>query len=237
MRLDKYLVSTGYVSRSEAGKLIRSGKVSVNGTVIQKPESSVDECSACVLLNGQQLEYRKFTYILLNKPQGYISATEDGREPTVLELLPEHLRRIRLFPCGRLDKNTVGLMLLTNNGNLAHRLLSPKYHVDKSYRFTVADSLTTEDVARLEAGVNIGGYVTAPCKVCMDGETDGMITIHEGKYHQIKLMMQAVGTKILQLERVTFGMLTLDESLPRGSWRYLSEAEIRALENASSGKE
>jgi 16S rRNA pseudouridine516 synthase len=168
---------------------------------------------------------------MLNKPEGYVSATEDTLSPTVLTLLPEELQRIGLFPCGRLDKNTLGLMLLTNNGPLSHKLLSPKNHVAKKYRFTVKFPISENDVTALEAGVDIGGYLTAPCKVEMTDEKNGYITLTEGRYHQIKLMAEAVHNQITYLERVTFGPIALDTSLERGQWRYLTAEEQEMLES------
>lgn len=231
MRLDRYLVASGLCTRSQAGKLIRAGKVTVNGVTQRKADGAVREEIDRVVFCGEPVVYRKYTYLMLNKPAGYVSATEDGHDPTVLELLPETLRRIGLFPCGRLDKNTLGLMLLTNNGELAHRLLAPKRHVDKSYVFHTEHPVTEEDRTRLEAGVDIGGYVTAPCRVEMTAPTEGVITIHEGKYHQIKLMLAATGNKIIYLERVTFGPLALDETLERGMYRYLTEDEVASIES------
>jgi len=167
---------------------------------------------------------------MLNKPDGYVSATDDDKYPTVITLLPDELQRIGLFPCGRLDKNTLGLMILTNNGPLSHKLLAPKNHVSKKYRFTVKFPISENDVNALESGVDIGGYVTAPCKVEMIGEKEGYITLTEGKYHQIKLMAEAVHNQITYLERVTFGPIALDEGLGRGEWRYLTEDEQKSLE-------
>ena len=229
MRLDKFLSSNGIASRSEAQKAARAGKVLVNGKAVAKSDVQIDPERDAVSYFGRTVEYRRFVYVMLNKPIGYVSATEDGKDPTVLELLPEELRKRELFPCGRLDKNTEGLMLLTDNGPLGHFLLSPKRHVSKKYRFTSKFPMTEEARAQLEAGVDIGGYVTKPCQVeITDG--GGYITITEGKYHQIKLMLDAVGNKVRSLERITFGPLALDEGLERGKWRYLSDEEIKLLE-------
>ncbi len=239
MRLDKYLSLAGIASRTETSKAVRGGEVLVNGIPAKKADMQVDPDTVAVVFKGQPVTYRRFTYILMHKPDGVVSATEDGREQTVLDLLPEELRRIRpaLFPCGRLDKHTTGLMLLTNNGDLSHRLLSPARHVDKTYTFSVKFPLSEEDVTALEAGVDIGGYVTAPCKVELAPQepaergSAGFITLHEGKYHQIKLMMEARHNQITQLQRITFGPLTLDPALAPGEWRMLTEAEIAMLEN------
>ena len=240
MRLDKYLSLAGIASRTETSKAVRGGEVLVDGIPAKKADMQVDPDTVAVIYRGQPVTYRQFTYVLMHKPDGVVSATEDGREKTVLDLLPEELRRIRpaLFPCGRLDKHTTGLMLLTNNGDLSHKLLSPARHVDKTYRFAVKFPLSEEDVTALEAGVDIGGYVTAPCKVSLDPPAEdgksrrGLITLHEGKYHQIKLMMEARHNQITMLARITFGPLTLDPALEPGEWRLLTEEEIGALESA-----
>ncbi len=233
MRLDKFLTATATASRSEAAKMIRRGGVLVDGKVATSPAMQIVPETSRVEYDGRTVVYRKFIYIMLNKPQGYVSATEDGRDKTVLELLPEKLRRLDLFPCGRLDKNTVGLMLLTNNGELGHRLLAPKSHVTKCYVFTVEKPLSDADVEILENGVTIsGGYVTKPASVVTNGDClGGTIAITEGKYHQIKLMMEAVGNKILTLGRISFGPLVLDETLAEGEWRFLTETEIQKLES------
>ena len=229
MRLDKMISSTGIASRSQIASAVRGGRVLVDGVVARKADMQIDPDGASVVYCGTPVCYRKFTYIMLNKPEGYVSATEDGKLPTVIELLPEELQKIGLFPCGRLDKNTLGLMLLTNDGDTSHRLLAPKSHVTKTYAFRVKFPLSEADVAALESGVDIGGYVTAPCTVVLDSEREGKITLTEGKYHQIKLMMEAVHNQITHLERISFGPLVLDPALARGEWRYLSDDEIAAL--------
>lgn len=229
MRLDKMISSTGIASRSQIASAVRSGRVLVDGAVAKKADMQVDPDAVSVVYCGTPVCYRKYTYIMLNKPEGYVSATEDGRFPTVIELLPPELQKIGLFPCGRLDKNTLGLMLLCNDGDTSHRLLAPKSHVAKTYAFCVKFPLSDADISALESGVDIGGYVTAPCTVVLDGEKKGKITLTEGKYHQIKLMMEAVHNQITYLERVSFGPLTLDPALARGEWRYLGDDEIALL--------
>ncbi len=233
MRLDRLLSECKIATRTEAAKACRAGLVTVNGEVVRKSDRQVDPDQDAVVFSGEPVEYRQFIYILLNKPDGYISATEDGRDPVVTELLPEKYRKMGLFPCGRLDKHTLGLMLLTNDGALSHRLLAPKSHVTKSYGFSVRFPLTDEDVSRLEAGVDIGDYVTKPCRVELHTPTEGIIFIAEGKYHQIKRMMEAVNNRITSLERLTFGPLSLDQSLERGAWRQLTEEEEKALRDAT----
>ena len=234
MRLDKMISSTGIASRSQISSAVRSGRVTVDGVVARKADMQVDPDAVRVVYCGTPVCYRKFTYIMLNKPEGYVSATDDSLSPTVLTLLPDELQRIGLFPCGRLDKNTLGLMILTNNGPLAHKLLSPKNHVSKKYRFNVKFPISEDDVKALESGVDIGGYITAPCHVEMVGEREGYITLTEGKYHQIKLMAIAVHNQITYLERVTFGEVCLDARLERGQWRYLTDEEQASLESRAS---
>lgn len=233
MRLDKFLSITGTASRSESAKASRRGEILVNGVAVRSTSVQIAPEVDAVVYCGEAVIYREFTYIMLNKPEGYVSATEDGRDKTVLELLPEKLQRLNLFPCGRLDKNTLGLMLLTDNGELAHKLLTPKNHVSKTYRFKCDSPLSQEDVNALENGVEIrGGYVTKPAKLdYAPSEKEGSITITEGKYHQIKLMFEAVENKITYLERVVFGPLVLDKGLERGEWRFLTESEAEQLEN------
>ena len=230
MRLDKFIVDSGLATRTEVAKVAKNGGITVNGETVRRPSGHIDPVCDTVTYCGKKVIYREFTYIMLNKPEGYVSATSDDLSPTVLELLPTELQKIGLFPCGRLDKNTLGLMLLTNNGPLSHKLLSPKNHVDKKYYFKVKFPISEEDIASLEAGVDIGGYFTAPCKVEMIDETHGHITLTEGKYHQIKLMAEAVHNQITFLERVIFGPIMLDRELDRGQWRYLTDEEEKKLE-------
>ncbi len=231
MRLDKFIVESGLASRTEVTKAARNGAITVNGNVVRRASGHIDPTADEIVYCGKAVIYREFTYIMLNKPDGYVSATEDSKLPTVLNLLPDELQKIGLFPCGRLDKNTLGLMLLTNNGQLAHKLLAPKSHVSKKYRFNVKFPISDSDVTALEGGVDIGGYVTAPCKVEMISEREGYITLTEGKYHQIKLMAEAVHNQITYLERVTFGSLVLDNTLERGEWRHLNIEEQETLES------
>ena len=225
MRLDKFISMLGKATRSEAGKLIRAGKATVNGIVQKAPDYKIDPDNDLVILLGEALTYKKYTYIMLNKPEGYVSATEDPNEKTVLDLVSIEDRRRGLFPCGRLDKNTLGLVILTNDGEGAHRVLSPKHHVSKVYKFVSRDPVCENDVKLLEAGVDIGGYLTKPCKIKMVSENEGEITLTEGKYHQIKRMLEAVGNKITYLERISFGSIALDPALKRGEWRYLTPNE------------
>ena len=230
MRVDKFLSEMGKATRSESGKLAKQGKILVNGVPIKKCDMHINPEIDTVVFCGERLTYKRFTYIMLNKPEGYVSATEDGFEKTVLELLPEEERRKNLFPCGRLDKNTLGLMILTNDGESAHRLLSPKHHVPKTYFFKSKHPISESERESLEGGVDIGGYFTKPCKIELDEDrSSGKITIIEGKYHQIKRMLEAIDNKITYLERITFGAITLDTTLKRGEWRYLTTEEEEIL--------
>ena len=233
MRIDRFLSECRVATRRESGAAIRRGQVLLNGAAVKRADAQVDPEHCEVVYCGERVFYRRHTYVLLNKPDGYVSATEDARDKTVLDLLPPELRRFDLFPCGRLDKNTLGLVLLTDNGPLAHALLSPKRHVEKVYRFECARPLDTAALAALQTGVDIGGYVTKPCRIVMQSETSGEITLAEGKYHQIKLMWNAADNRILYLERIRFACLTLD-GLERGAWRMLTDEEIKTLEEMGS---
>ena len=238
MRLDKFLVATGSCTRSVAKKQVRAGAVTVNGAVPKSSDVNVDEERDVITYCGSVVAYRKFTYVMLNKPEGVVSATEDGRDKTVLDLLPPDVRTRGMFPCGRLDKNTLGLMLLTDNGELAHRLLAPKSHVSKIYKFKSKFAVSQSDALRFEKGLTLeDGYETKPARIELIGKGDeGYITLVEGKYHQIKRMLEAIDNKITYLERVSFGPLALDEGLERGEWRYLTAEEISALEAHSNSQ-
>lgn len=233
MRIDKLLSVSGTCSRSDAKRAIREKNVTVNGKIVTSSDFQVDEEHDEVLYRDKVVIYRKYNYIMLNKPEGVVSATEDDREMTVLDLLPDSVRNRRMFPCGRLDKNTLGLILITDNGNIAHRLLAPKSHVDKKYRFRSAHEISDEEAVMFENGLTLDdGYITKPAVIELDaGHREGVITLREGKYHQIKRMLESLDNKITYLERISFGPLNLDASLKRGEWRYLTEDEIFAIEN------
>ena len=228
MRLDKFLSETKTLSRTETSKAVKQGKITVNGTAAAKPNISVDPEKDVIALSGRVIEYNKYRYIMLNKPEGYVSATDDKSAPFVTQLLSDELQKFELFPVGRLDKYTVGLMILTDDGQLAHRLLSPKHHAEKVYHFKCERPL--ERITELESGVHIeGGYLTKPCRVKRLSEFEGEITLTEGKYHQIKQMLYAVGNKITYLERIKFADIPLDPCLERGEWRFLTENETEKL--------
>ncbi len=231
MRLDKLLSVTATATRKEAARAVRAGQITVNGAPVRRADLAVDPEKDTVIYCGTQVVYKQYRYVLLNKPDGYVSATEDGRDPTVLELLPPIYTDLGLFPCGRLDKHTLGLMLLTNNGELSHRLLSPKRHVAKRYAFRVKFPLSEADCDRFRDGVTLeDGYETKPARIELaEDKRSGTVTLIEGKYHQIKRMMEALHNQITYLERVTFGPLTLPDELQRGAWRELTPDEEAAL--------
>ncbi len=236
MRLDKFLCENNIGTRSQVKDAIRKGMVTINGTVAKKPEEKIEENKDIIAFRGQELQYQKYVYYMLNKPEGVVSATNDNTAPTVLDLLPAQDKK-DLFPVGRLDKDTTGLLLLTNDGALAHDLLSPKKHVDKTYLVQPDHPLSEEDIHRLEEGLDIGDdKPTAPAKVGITPDGNLLLTIHEGRFHQVKRMLQAVGNQVCALERVSFGPLSLDPSLPRGAHRALKEEEIRALINTQNQK-
>ena len=236
MRIDKFLSECGRLTRSEAAKAARRGEIAVNGKIITKSDVHIDPERDELTLRGERIVYRRFVYIMLNKPSGYVSATEAPGDRCVTELLGDEYSKLGLFPCGRLDRDTVGLMLLTNDGELAHLLLSPKRHVDKIYRFGCADPLTEADVSRLEDGIELAdGYKTKKSRLKVgDDRQSGEITLTEGKYHQIKRMFGALGNKITSLERISFGSLTLDRALGRGEYRELTESEVSKLRSLTA---
>ena len=231
MRLDKFLSEAGRASRKEAGIAAKKGLITVNGAVVKKADVHIDPENDRITYCGEEITYRQFTYIIMNKPQGYVSVTEAKGDIPAQKLLPEIEQKMGLFPAGRLDKSTTGLLLLTNDGATAHRLTSPKHHVDKTYAFTVKFPISDDDVKALCGGVTLeDGYETMPCMVEMISDREGRITLREGKYHQIKRMMIAVHNQITSLERISYGPLTT-EGLSVGQWRYLTEEEIKLITN------
>ncbi len=214
IRLDKLLVELNIGTRSEVKALLKKGLIFVDNEKATKPEMKVDENSVVISYQGKEYTYKKFSYYVMNKPKGVITATEDAHDRTVMDVFyskcPDAPRG--LSPVGRLDKDTTGLLLITNDGQLAHDMLSPKKHVDKTYFATLDGELTADDVAALEAGVHIGeGDLTAPATVEYEGGNTCYITIHEGKFHQVKRMFFAVGREVMELKRTAFGPLKLDE--------------------------
>ena len=243
VRLDKFLADSGIGTRAEVKKLIQKGMVQINGEKAKKPEQKVDPQTDAVEFAGERLGARaEFVYYLLHKPAGYVSATEDTKEKTVLELVPKDGRR-KLFPVGRLDKDTEGLLLITDDGLLAHQLLSPKKHVDKTYFAVTEGKVVPEDIEKIQAGVDIGDEeLTLPgrLEILKTWEESGawhseiLLTIHEGRFHQVKRMMEALGKNVTYLKRISMGPLTLPKDLPRGEARELTKAELEALKGGHS---
>ncbi len=229
-RLDKFLCDKKIGTRSQVRELIQKGQVSVNDEIIRKPETKVSECDL-VCCQGEILSAEEMGYFMLNKPAGVISATEDASQRTVLDFLKDEPYK-NLFPVGRLDKDTEGLLLITNDGTLGHELLSPKKHVPKTYYVKLLKKLSGADITALEQGVDIGEKnLTLPAKVEVLGEKETYITIIEGKFHQVKRMFEAVGNQVVYLKRVSMGCLRLDESLALGEYRKLTVEEVACLKN------
>jgi 16S rRNA pseudouridine516 synthase len=230
-RIDKLLASTGKWSRREVKDLVRQGRVLAGGRPVLRPEEKLDPAAARLTVDGQEVDCAPFVYVMLHKPAGLLSATEDPRQPTVLDLLPPELRRRGLFPVGRLDKDTTGLLLLTDDGDLAHQLLSPKKHVDKVYLAQVEGRVDGEDVRALAAGMVLeDGLHCLPAGLEPLGDGSScLVTLREGKYHQVKRMLAARGKPVVSLHRRRMGPLALDEDLPSGTWRFLTEEEVSIL--------
>ena len=234
MRVDKLLSNVGVASRAELKKYCKQGLISVNGKVINNPGVQVDSESDDIRFNGEKIVYREFVYIMLNKPDGYISATFDKYDPIVLDLIDQSYLVFEPFPVGRLDKDTEGLLVLTNDGQLAHRVLSPKKHVPKTYYAKIQGKVTEEDILAFEKGVILDdGYETMPSQLKIlksDDMSEIELTIHEGKFHQVKRMFESVGKKVVYLKRLSMGKLKLDERLGLGEYRELTEEEFMLIE-------
>lgn len=232
IRLDKYLADMGIGTRSEVKKLIFSGKVRVDGSICKRPEQKIDQTQAQVCVNQEQISYVEYEYFMLNKPKGVVSATTDSRYPTVLDCIKEHVRD-DLFPVGRLDLDTEGLLLITNDGALSHTLLSPSHHIPKTYEALIDGFVTEEDIRSFAEGIDIGEKrITRPAELSIlkaDVISHIRVTIYEGKYHQIKRMFEACGKKVLELKRLSMGKLCLDETLSPGEYRRLTKEEIAYL--------
>ncbi|MCM2531369.1 rRNA pseudouridine synthase [Neobacillus pocheonensis] len=235
MRIDKMLANLGYGSRKEVKQLLKSGAVKVNDVVVKDAKQQVDPTKETVTLNGEVIEYREFIYLLMNKPQGVLSATEDSKDETVIDLLELEDQVYEPFPVGRLDKDTEGLLLITNDGQLAHKLLSPKKHVPKTYFAIIDQEVTEEDVKAFAQGVILDdGYEAKPgeLKILKSGiRSDIELTITEGKFHQVKRMFEAVGKSVVYLQRISMGPLALDETLELGEYRELTDEEVELLQD------
>ena len=235
MRLDKFLVACAVGSRTEVKNFLKTGRVTVNGKKEKSAKLQINEETDEICFDGAKLDYEEFVYYMMNKPQGVISATEDPKHKTVLDLLDDYARAKEVFPVGRLDIDTHGLLLLTNDGKLAHSLLSPKRHVDKTYLAQVKGIMTDTDVETFAQGIPLKDFTCQPAKlelVSIDTEKDQSlvrVTIAEGKFHQVKRMVAYCGKEVVDLQRLTMGTLTLDEDLKRGEWRRLTKEELEGL--------
>ena len=232
-RLDKLIASQGKLSRSDVKKMVKSGRVTVDGAVVKSADIKVDADKSVISVDGKALNYKKNIYIMLNKPQGVISASNDKTQKTVVDLVPPELYRDGLFPAGRLDGDTVGFVLITDDGDFAHRILSPKNHIMKTYHATLRSPLAEEDISAFKNGIELSdGTLCLEAEVRMLEKTDEPIAevkICEGKYHQVKRMFAALGNKVLYLKRVRMGGLDLDESLEEGQCREITAEELLLL--------
>ncbi len=233
MRIDRYFSSQEICSRSEIKTALRRGLVTVNGTVIKQADYKIDPEQDTIMLEGKEVSYRRYVYYMLNKPMGVVSATEDKKQKTVLDLVPPELYRSDLFPAGRLDKDTTGFVLLTNDGDFAHKILAPKSHIEKTYHAGVLHPITEEDIAAFSQGITLkSGEECLPAKLRLLQEGDDAhptvceVIICEGKYHQIKKMFEARGNKVVTLRRVKMGELHLDETLKEGQCRIITAQEL-----------
>ncbi len=232
MRIDKFLSNMGEGSRQQIKKLIKSGAVCVDGQIIYKPDTQIDP-SQNIYINGKQIVYRKYIYIMMNKPQNVISATQDTKNKTVIDILDENISKFSLFPVGRLDKDTEGLIILTNDGKLCHNLLAPKKHIPKTYYADIEGEVTDYDINCFKEGVILDdGYKTLPAdlKIIKSSNISSIeLTIFEGKFHQVKRMFESVNKKVIFLKRIAIGNLKLDKNLDIGKYRYLIESELNLL--------
>lgn len=229
MRLDKYLSNAKIGSRKEVGKWIRKGLVTVNGGVEKNPKTDVSYHDE-IYFKDDLVKLEEFIYIMMNKPKGVISSTEDGPSQTVIDLI-DHPQKDELFPVGRLDKDTTGLMFITNDGKLAHRILSPKNEHFKTYHVTLRDQVSLSDIKRLEEGIELSDFTTKRAKAELVSEKTVLLSISEGKFHQVKRMFGALDNEVIELKRISMSSLELDESLSLGEYRFLTEEEIKNLSN------
>lgn len=228
LRADKFLADLGVGTRSQVKNIIKNKKVAVNGKIIASANVKINTETDVVTVNGKEISYKKYTYIMMNKPDGVISSTEDEQK-TVIDLLPKELQNLNLFPVGRLDKDTVGLLILTNDGIFAHNTLSPKKHIDKKYYAKISGELPENAVDLFNDGVCIGDYKCKSADLNIIDNNTIEITIHEGKFHQVKRMFGAVGCKVEFLKRIAFGEINLDENLRQGEFRELNPAEMEYI--------
>lgn len=232
-RIDKLLVQGGVGSRRDVQKIIRDGRVQINGEICKKPETKVNENSDEIAVDGQAVNCEKYVYIMMNKPAGVVSATVDNRDKTVIDILPREMKRNGLFPAGRLDKDTEGLLIITNDGDFAHRMLSPKKHVDKTYIAELDKPITEEIVRKFKDGVIFAdGTKCLSAKLEIGESVDkriGIVTICEGKFHQVKKMFEVFGIKVVHLKRISVGQLYLDGNLPIGGCKLMTDLDKKSI--------
>ncbi|MCL2576082.1 MAG: rRNA pseudouridine synthase [Defluviitaleaceae bacterium] len=237
MRLDKLISNCGFGSRKEVKELLKKGFVTVDGEVCKRPETQIDPSCQKVYVGETVVEYEKYSYLMMNKPDGVISATIDEEHTTVVDLVDERYQYADVFPVGRLDKDTTGLLIISNDGGFAHRALSPKKHVEKVYRAQLDKPIGDAEIAAFEAGIQLDDdFKTMPAGLCTldDDGFVAQVTIREGKFHQVKRMFEALGIKVLALKRTHFAGLALDENLAEGEYRRLNETELKSIENLLS---
>ena len=239
MRLDRWLATLSVGSRSEVKQWIRNGKATVDGRIETDPSRSFETETSRLALDGKEMDGRVIRHVMLHKPAGLLTAARDAKQPTVMDLLPPVYRSIGCMPVGRLDKDTTGLLLLTCDGEMNHRLLSPGRHVDKRYRALVDSALGEKDIEAFAAGLDLGDFTAQPARLTILGERLAEVVVSEGKFHQVKRMFEKTGHEVLALHRCAFGPLELDPDLPEGRWRELTDDEWKALRQAAgmSGEE
>lgn len=231
-RIDKLISSQGMLSRSDAAKIIKSGKVRINGAITKSTSFKADPAADVIEIDGERFTYKKHIYIMMNKPQGIVSASRDPKEKTVVDLVPDELKRPELFPAGRLDKDTTGFVLITDDGDFAHYILSPKHHIDKTYLAATDEIIDEKYLELMRSGMTSGDEAFLPAQIELYENTGSpvyRITLHEGKYHQIKRMIASTNASLTALKRISMGSLPLDESLAEGECKELSAAEIEKL--------
>ncbi|MCI2934182.1 rRNA pseudouridine synthase [Staphylococcus haemolyticus] len=230
MRLDKFLANMGVGTRTEVKQLLKKGKVTVNTSVEKSPKSYINPTEDMVCVNEKQVEFVNNVYIMLNKPKGYISATHDESNRTVIDLIPEY-QHLNIFPVGRLDKDTEGLLLISNDGQFSHDLMSPSKHVSKTYEVTSQNPVTKADIDAFKRGIILSDGPVKPAQLTRINETTSQVTIYEGKYHQVKRMFHAIENEVLELKRLKIAKLALDENLKSGEYKLLSDKELKLLQH------
>ncbi|MGV3097002.1 pseudouridine synthase [Staphylococcus borealis] len=231
MRLDKFLANMGVGTRSEVKQLLKKGTVTVNDSIEKSPKCHINPEDDIVMVNGKQITFINHIYIMLNKPKGYISATHDGTNRTVIDLIPEY-QHLDIFPVGRLDKDTEGLLLITNDGQFSHELMSPVKHISKTYEVISQHTISDDDIEAFKQGITLSDGPVKPALLTRVNETTSQVTIYEGKYHQVKRMFHAIENEVLELKRLKIANLALDENLKSGEYKLLSDDELKLLQHS-----